>query len=348
MITHVLVLLLFQFSLLSFAQQIYNVIDFGADNGGNVDSTNAFGEAWHSTCSSNTPSILLVPNGEFLLRPYIFSGPCQSEKVEVRIEGTIVAPINDNEIENSEYWIKFDQIDGLEIYGGTIDARADYVWKCKRSGGNCPHGSRFLDISGENIKIVGLTSVNSNQQHIMIHKCEGVEVSGVHILAPESSPNTDGIHVMKSSNVRIIETSIKTGDDCISIGHGTKGLHIQNIECGPGHGISIGSLGYYEWRQEEVQDITVDGAVIKGAQNGLRIKTVAKDNHGFVEGIFYNNITMVDVFNPIIIDQNYCPHNSCYSYEVLDTINLARYILIHFTTILSYFFVREYRGCRLG
>ncbi|KMZ63150.1 Polygalacturonase, family GH28 [Zostera marina] len=259
----------------------------------------------------NTPSVLLVPNGEFLLRPYIFSGPCQSEKVEVRIEGTIVAPINDNEIENSEYWIKFDQIDGLEIYGGTIDVQEQMTYGNARDLAVIA----LMDQGGKNIKIIGLTSVNSNQQHKMIHKCEGVEVSGVHILAPKSSLNTDGIHIMKSSNVHIIETSIKTGDDCISIGHCTRGLHIQNIECGPGHGISIGSLGYYEWRREEVQDITVDGAVIKGAQNGLRIKIVAKDNHGFIEGIFYNNITMVDVFNPIVIDQNYCPHNSCYSYE---------------------------------
>ncbi|KMZ60543.1 Polygalacturonase, family GH28 [Zostera marina] len=191
----------------------------------------------------------------------------------------------------------------------------DYIWKCKSSRSDCPSGSRSLDITGKNIKIVGLTSVNSNQQHIMIHKCEGVEVSGVHILAPESSPNTDGIHVMDSSNVRISDTIIETGDDCISIGHGTRGLHMQNIECGPGHGISIGSLGYYEERREEVQDITLDGAVIKGTQNGLRIKTVAKDNHGFVEGVFYNNITMIDVFHPIFIDQNYCPHNNCYSHN---------------------------------
>lgn len=36
---------------------------------------------------------------------------------------------------------------------------------------------------------------------------------------------------------------ITTGDDCVSIQTGCSGVYIHNVNCGPGHGISIGGLG---------------------------------------------------------------------------------------------------------
>ncbi|KAJ1398534.1 Pectin lyase fold/virulence factor [Sesbania bispinosa] len=57
------------------------------------------------------------------------------------------------------------------------------------------------------------------------------------ISAAENSPNTDGIHVQLSSNVTMLNFNIATDDDCISIGPGTTNLWIENIACGPGHGI---------------------------------------------------------------------------------------------------------------
>ncbi|KAF9615777.1 hypothetical protein IFM89_026378 [Coptis chinensis] len=55
------------------------------------------------------------------------------------------------------------------------------------------------------------------------------------IHAPEESPNTDGIHVEQSFNIRILNIGMRTGDDyCVSIGPGTKDLWIQYVVCGPG------------------------------------------------------------------------------------------------------------------
>ena len=36
---------------------------------------------------------------------------------------------------------------------------------------------------------------------------------------------------------------ILSGDDCVSIQTGCSNIYIHNVNCGPGHGISIGSLG---------------------------------------------------------------------------------------------------------
>jgi polygalacturonase len=93
--------------------------------------------------------------------------------------------------------------------------------------------------NSDNIIVTGLTSLNSQMFHIVIYECRNVKVHGVKVVAPENSPNTDGIHVQLSSDVTIIKPKIRTGDDCISIGPGSRNLWIEDVVCGPGHGIRL-------------------------------------------------------------------------------------------------------------
>lgn len=87
------------------------------------------------------------------------------------------------------------------------------------------------------VVISGLLSINSQLTHIVINSCNNVMVRKVRTIAPDQSPNTDGIHVQSSTGVTIIDSRFKTGDDCISIGPGTRNLWMENILCGPGHGV---------------------------------------------------------------------------------------------------------------
>lgn len=87
------------------------------------------------------------------------------------------------------------------------------------------------------VVVSGLLSVNSQVTHLVINSCNNVLVRNVRIIAPDQSPNTDGIHVQSSTGVTITGCRIKTGDDCIAIGPGTRNLWMENILCGPGHGV---------------------------------------------------------------------------------------------------------------
>ncbi|CAL9119367.1 unnamed protein product, partial [Musa acuminata var. zebrina] len=181
------------------------------------------------------------------------------------------------------------------------------LWACKAAGRSCAAGASSLTFrNSKDITISGLTSTDSELYHIVIDGCDGVTVQNVKITAPGNSPNTDGIHVQGSSHVTITGASIKTGDDCISVGPGTTNLWIEQVECGPGHGISIGSLGK-EYDEEGVENVTVNTAVFTGTENGLRIKTWGRPSQGFVKGVVFEHAVMQNVQNPIIIDQNYCP-----------------------------------------
>nr|POE76426.1 exopolygalacturonase [Quercus suber]POE76427.1 exopolygalacturonase [Quercus suber] len=67
----------------------------------------------------------------------------------------------------------------------------------------------------------------------------------VTIKAPETSVKTDGIHIGRSTGIHIIDTNIGTRDDCVSLGDGSRDITVEKVNCGPGHGISIGSLGKF-------------------------------------------------------------------------------------------------------
>lgn len=71
---------------------------------------------------------------------------------------------------------------------------------------------------------------------------------------------------------------------------------------------SIGSLGK-ELKEDGVQNVTLKNAIFIGSDNGVRIKSWARPSDGFVRDVIFQDITMLNVKNPIIIDQNYCPDN---------------------------------------
>ncbi|KAJ6823933.1 polygalacturonase-like [Iris pallida] len=170
-----------------------------------------------------------------------------------------------------------------------------------------PVALRFFMSS--NLTVHGLKIQNSPQFHFRFDECRNVTVDRISISSPALSPNTDGIHVENTRNVRIYNSVISNGDDCVSIGSGSVNVDIRNVTCGPGHGISIGSLGKQNSRAC-VANVTVRNAVIKHSDNGLRIKTW-QGGSGSVSSVSFENIQMDTVRNPIIIDQYYCLAKSC-------------------------------------
>ncbi|KAK9098636.1 hypothetical protein Syun_025681 [Stephania yunnanensis] len=283
----------------------FNVVKFGAKADGKTDSTGAFSKAWAAACNSLSPPRLYVPRGTYLIKRLELRGPCKStSRTTVQIDGTLVAPSDYRQLGNSGNLLLFIKISGLSVIGGTIDARGAAYWGCTR---NCPPGARSITFNNvRNLVVSGLMLINSQVSHMVISGCTNAVVSGVKIRAPDQSPNTDGIHIQTSTGVTIKDSAIRTGDDCISIGPGTKKLFIQGISCGPGHGISIGSLAR-DVKEEGVEDVTVKNVSFSGSDNGLRIKSWARPSNGYVRGVTYHDITMNNVKNPIIIDQRYCP-----------------------------------------
>ncbi|VAI78665.1 unnamed protein product [Triticum turgidum subsp. durum] len=280
-------------------------MDFGAIADGETDDSKAFIRVWMKACASPGRPAVVVPKGEYRLQP-----------------------------RGSHEWINFASIDGLLVTGGgTFDGRGASPWHLNQcpTNPNCkplPVVSRanfslfhsklscWADISIKlgrvrNVTITGVTSLDSKFFHVIIIGSQDVSIHGVTIRAPRDSPNTDGVHIQGSSNVRITDTAIATGDDCISVGPGSADITVSGVSCGPGHGISVGSLGRHPG-EEDVRGLRVSNCTLAGTANGVRIKTWRGGLRpgSVVSGLVFEDIVMRKVRNPIIIDQEYCPYSS--------------------------------------
>ncbi|KAL9680892.1 hypothetical protein QQ045_012672 [Rhodiola kirilowii] len=93
--------------------------------------------------------------------------------------------------------------------------------------------------------VKGITSLNSKFFHMAVVACKDFKGSEIRIVAPEDSPNTDGIHVERSSGVYI-----------------------------SGSPYCVGSLGKYP-NERDVSGLVVKDCTVTGTTNGIRIKTWA-------------------------------------------------------------------------
>ncbi|KZV54244.1 putative polygalacturonase-like [Dorcoceras hygrometricum] len=316
---------------------IFNVLDYGAIGDGQADDTKsvsfckAFAEAWEATCGSSSSSPTMhVPWGKaFLIHPISFKGPCKSKGVNIEIDGDVTAPSGPSEWrcggDGCERWIHIESVDGLNVGGqGMIDGRGDKWWQA----------FAFEIAKSNNVTLGGgLRFKNSPRMQVVLYHLNSVRVSNVIVEAPEDSPNTDGIHVSACTDAFIDRSIVgtgniyscsqnsslhmgflvskenETGDDCISIVDGSSFVTISNIICGPGHGISIGSLGKHG-ANSRVENIKVSDVVFIGTQNGARIKTW-QGGKGYARNILFERILSHESRNTIVIDQFYCDHEQC-------------------------------------
>ncbi|KAH6758750.1 Pectin lyase-like superfamily protein [Perilla frutescens var. frutescens] len=285
--------------------------DFGAKGDGFTDDTKSLQDVWKVACSSSSRAKIVIPSGKsYLVRPTDFAGPCLS-KVTLRVSGFIVAPKSPAIWEGLDVrkWLYFHGVKHLKVEGGgIIDGVGKKWWErsCKTNDSNpCTHAPTALTFRRcRNLKVKNITFFNSQRMHLAFIHCKHVAASGINIIAPADSPNTDGIHISASTNVELENIAIRTGDDCISIVSNSSRIRIKNVFCGAGHGISIGGLGKNN-SYASVEDVVVNGAVLFDTENGVRIKTW-QGGRGFARKITFENVWMNNVSNPIIINQYYC------------------------------------------
>ncbi|WRX16576.1 Glycoside hydrolase [Theobroma cacao] len=339
---------------------VFDVVDFGAKGDGKTDDTKAFQSAWAAACKVEASTVVVPAEFVFLVGPISFSGPYCQANIVFQLDGTIIAPADSQPWgQGILQWLEFSKLRGITVQGkGIIDGRGSGWWQ------DAPYEDPYDDerkliiplnsivqemppmpvrneLSGKmpsikptalrfygsfNVTVTGITIQNSPQCHLKFDNCMGVVVHDMTVSSPGDSPNTDGIHLQNSKDVLIHGSNLACGDDCVSIQTGCSNVYIHNVNCGPGHGISIGSLGK-DNTKACVSNITVRDIIMQNTMNGVRIKTwqlsypysidvlpevcLNKGGSGSVQGVLFSNIQVSEVQLPIVIDQYYCDKRAC-------------------------------------
>ncbi|KAK8661779.1 hypothetical protein V6N13_091374 [Hibiscus sabdariffa] len=310
---------------------VFDVTKYGAVADGVTESRLAFLAAWEAACGHPGNSTFYIPEGTFMVGPITFQGTCHNDlSPKVEIKGTLLAPTQLTAFK-SLHWIAFKNLKGLTVTGGTETGKIDgqgeaEAWKqpsCEKAA-RCKKlitSMFFVNISHAAIR--NITLLNSKGFHLGLHESNDINVYNVNVIAPEDSPNTDGIHVSKSSNISIFSSTIGVGDDCVSLGAGSNNISISEVRCGPGHGISVGSLGKYK-NEKDVVGISVRNCTINNTDNGIRMKSWPGGRAMNAYNMTFEDILMINVSNPIVIDQEYCPSRKCKSTEDFISLTLLR------------------------
>lgn len=158
----------------------------------------------------------------------------------------------------------------------------------------------------KNVKIQGITIVNSPFWTVNPNFCENILIDGITINNP-LSPNTDGINPESCRYVRISNCHITVGDDCITLKSGrdlqgrnfdapNENITITNCTMLAGHGgVVIGSE-----MSGGVKKVVISNCVFDGTDRGIRIKST-RGRGGIVEDIQVSNVVMRNIKKEAIV-----------------------------------------------
>jgi pectin methylesterase-like acyl-CoA thioesterase len=306
-------------------ETIYNVRDYGAKGDGQTVDTNAIQTAI-DTCGNAGGGVVLLPAGIYLSTPIFLK-----DKVTLQLDEGAKLKATDNPQDfikkgraveaaksGGDYdgFINGKKLTDVAIVGkGVIDGSGVKWWipaekaREKQPGYTMPRPRLVLLENCKNVKIIGVSLVNSPSFHLVPKRCENVLIEGVTIRCPSIAPNTDAIDPSECQNVRISKCLIDVGDDNVAMKSGSQNPQYPDRACANiivsdctflhGHGMSIGSE-----TNGGVFNLLVENCTFERLGSGIRIKS-SRGKGGLVENITYRNIIMNNVKIPINISSWY-------------------------------------------
>lgn len=198
---------------------------------------------------------------------------------------------------------------------GEIDGRAELSdWYINHRQMNIAWRGHALFFNRcRNISVIGPFIHNTQAWAVHPYFSDNVSFINLHIQNNPQMPTTDGIDPDCCTDVNILGCVFDVGDDCIAIKSGTlelakkygkscSHLRISNNLMKQGHGgVVFGSES-----SGGITDVIVEKCLFENTDRGLRIKTRrGRGNIGSIDRVSFENIKMVKVKTPFVINMYY-------------------------------------------
>ncbi len=297
---------------------IFDVRQLGAVADGKTLNTSVFAKAF-AMCASAGGGVVHVPTGEYLTGPIRLSSHTVLElapgaviKGSPHLSDYATQP-GSSELERAGL-VTAQEAENVAIRGrGVIDGnsmafhtpkvRAYRDWDSRYTrqkeqfmgpdfgaeAGPFDHGERpgnlvrFIDC--KKVLLEGVTVQNSPTWTIHVNRCDDVWITGLSVNSDASNrriPNDDGMDFTSSTNIRISDCQIRTGDDCI-VSFGSRNMVVSNCTLASrSAGIRVG-YDAGEARNCLFQNITID------ANCGVKVNVRGS---GSVEDILFSNLAI--------------------------------------------------------
>ena len=305
-------LFLFTFMLLASVsaktQVVYDVTDYGAVGDGKTDDAAAIQSAI-DRCSASGGGMVLLPGGHTFL-----ASPIRLKSfVELHLEATATLKATPDE---SRYhlsafdanegegmmWLYAEHAEqvaitgrgvihgnGITFMGGELED--SYELKPVTTFDPRPHVLTIVDVRGLVIRDVTICEGAYWTVHLV--GCNDAVIDGINLLNNLKIRNGDGIDLDHSSNVRISNCHITSGDDCICLKN-----RREFEQYGPCHDIVVTNcvmtsrscaIKIGSENMDSIYNVTFDNCIITASNRGLGIQN---RDEGTVTDVVFSNIIM--------------------------------------------------------
>ncbi|KAL9238386.1 hypothetical protein vseg_012816 [Gypsophila vaccaria] len=298
--------------------RVFDVTDFGAKGDGKPiydedgESINGLKvmAAWRAACEyTKGPSKVLIPNGTFVVAQTHFSGPCKSHVI-IELCGSIIPDPDVSQFPNA-LLLNVQEVDGVTLTGpGFIDASNRGAPRSKDSRRDIDFFELMPLITfynATNAVVDGINCRNPAAFHVLVVLSRNITINNVRFdadyLAPQS--DTSGVYISASTQVTVSNSFIRTGDNCIIVAPGSTQVHVNNVTCSAGQGISIGADPISD--ALDVKNVTVKNCTFKGTTFGASIFPRQEANPSKVSDIVFEDLVMEKVEHSVVIHQQMPP-----------------------------------------
>ena len=292
------------------AQNIYDILTFGAKGDGVTDDAVAIQKAI-DRCSAEGGGVVLLPRNHVFL-----SGPVElKSNVELHLEATATLKANPNESiyqlsafgENrgeGMLWLWAKDAENISITGkGTIHgngiafmgAELEDSYELKPLADQTfdprPHVLTLTNL--RNLTIRDVTIKEGAYWTVHLIGCNEAVIDGINLLNNLKIRNGDGIDLDHSKNVRIANCHITSGDDCICLKNRREfeqygschDIVVTNcVMSSRSCAIKIGSEN-----MDSIYNVMFDNCIITGSNRGLGIQN---RDEGTVTDVVFSNIQL--------------------------------------------------------